>query len=71
MLNMHISISDHISINHNSNDTESNGTDPMILLPQQRDPNCFELDAPEVSPKPSHNNIYIHKSMINYLNNRK
>ena len=28
MLNMHISISKHISINHNSNDTDSNGTDP-------------------------------------------
>lgn len=27
----------------------------MILLPQLWDPNCLELDAPEVSPPPSHN----------------
>ena len=37
-----------------------NGTNPMILLPQQWDPKCLELDAPGVNPQPSHN---IHTSV--------
>ena len=37
-----------------------NGTNPMILLPQQWDPDCLELDAPGANPPPSHN---IHTSV--------